>query len=328
MSHILVIGGAGYIGSSVCARLLDEGHQVSIIDDLSTGRKELVLSDQFFQARASDLSALRSVLKDRPIDCVMHLAGRAIVAESFEKPEEYFENNLTQTELLLENLLSLGVNNFIFSSTCSVFGNSKHTLIDELQPKFPVSPYGESKLAAELLIEKLTKTRGLKAIILRYFNAAGADPKGRTGEWHEAETRLIPKVLKAARENSELPIWGMDYPTPDGTCIRDYVHVWDLAKAHIQAMELLAQQKMSFESFNLGSGRGHSVLEIVNAVEIASQQKILIKKMPRRRGDPAEAVASIQKAQQILNFKREYSDLDNIIKSAISWDTKKRRLGK
>ena len=307
------------MGSHVCAWLLDAGHQVGIIDNLSTGRPELLLSKNFTHASVGNKIAVEKVLKQNAFDCVMHLAARAIVAESFEKPDEYFENNFRQTELLLETLLEHGVHKFIFSSSCTIFGNSKADPIDELQPKSPMSPYGESKLRAENLLEEWALNKGLECIVLRYFNAAGSEPSGRTGEWHHPETRLIPLALKAAREQSPFHILGNDYPTPDGTCIRDYVHVWDIARGHSQAMNRLLKEKVQFETYHLGTEKGFSVKEILASVEEITGLKINKIVKPQRKGDPAKLVASAQKAQKILDFQTPHSSLENMIRSAWNW---------
>ncbi len=322
MAKILLTGGGGYVGSTTCAFLLDQGHQVFVIDDFSTGRKELILTKNFVEGRVGDRKLVSQLLQKESFDCVMHFAAFTEIAESFKRPEEYFANNVRQTERLLDTLIEFGVKKFIFSSSCAVFGEAAVDWIDELQPKRPISPYGASKLASEKHLEKLSATQGLECIVLRFFNAAGADPKCRTGEWHKRETRLIPLALKAAREQAILSIFGDDYPTPDKSCIRDYIHVSDLARGHAIAMNRLLNYKVGFEDYNLGSSSGFSVREVIAEVERITGQKIQTKLHPRRIGDPARLISSIKKAQKILGFEPKLSDLDSIIQSAWDWDQK------
>ncbi len=322
MASVLITGGGGYIGSTACAWLLDKGHKVFVIDDFSTGKKELVLTDNFVQARIGDIKQMESLLKYRKFDCVMHFAASTIVSESFEKPQEYYENNVNQTDILLNLLIKSEVKKFIFSSSCTIFGNSEASLIDENQEKKPISPYGESKLTSELQIKKLSAIMNFECIVLRYFNAAGSEPGFRTGEWHTKETRLIPLAIKALREQNIFSINGEDYPTPDKTCIRDYVHVWDIAQAHELAMNRLLSQKVGFEDYNLGSEKGYSVREILKCIEKLTGKKLQTQVVPRRNGDPARLVASKQKAEKVLGFKPQFSDLDTIILTALEWDRK------
>ncbi len=326
MANVLVIGGAGYVGSAACARLLDQGHSVWVLDDLSTGHREFLsrlhLEKRFIHARAGDRKAVSELLKKTPFDCAMHFAAKALVAESVQKPLEYFENNVEQTRVLLETLLDHDVPRFIFSSTCAIFGDPGTSSIDEELPKKPINPYGETKLEAEKLMARLAKERGLRAIALRYFNAAGAEPKLRVGEWHENETHLIPNILKAALSGKAVDVYGTDYPTPDGTCVRDYVHVSDLAAAHVAAMTRLLREPGDhgkFEACNLGSECGYSVKEVIRACEKVTHQKINTVEKPRRSGDPPRLVANSRLAKKELEFEIRFP-LEEIVRTAWEWE--------
>jgi len=243
MAKVLVTGGAGYVGSAASAWLIDHGHDVWVVDDLSTGHRELALGRGFTQARIGDSDTLVALLTRERFDCVMHFCAFALVGESVEKPQKYFENNVLQTRALLDALVQTADKGkppkFIFSSTCAIFGDPGDAAISESSPKKPMNPYGESKLEAERIMAEYARDRGLQAIALRYFNAAGAEPKLRVGEWHSPESHLIPNVLEAAATGRPMELYGNDYRTPDGTCVRDYVHVWDLAAAHAAAMDRL-----------------------------------------------------------------------------------------
>lgn len=340
MARVLVVGGAGYVGSATCAFLLDHGHDVWILDDLSTGHRAFLLCSQATIGSVGDYSLVTQLMKQEHFDCVMHFGAKALVSESVEKPQLYFENNVVQTEILLGCMLENRIDNFIFSSTCAVFGDPNTQLIHENLPRKPLNPYGQTKLEVEKILEKLGNERKLRSIALRYFNAAGAEPRLRVGEIHSPETHLIPNVLKAAFRNSEVPIYGTDYPTPDGTCIRDYIHIWDLASAHVAAMNrLLNAGKLEnsqinprsyFEVFNLGSGTGYSVREIIRASSRILKLPIRIKESIRRPGDPPRLVADSQLAQKTLGFKigltcpqEGYDPLESIIGSAWNWEKKR-----
>jgi UDP-glucose-4-epimerase GalE len=332
MAKVLVVGGAGYVGGATVAHLLDQGHDPWVLDDLSTGFRELVLTRGFTHARVGDTEAVKKLLATEKFDCVMHFAARSLVGESVRKPEEYFENNVVQTQRMLETLIESGHpghRKLIFSSTCAIYGDPQTPQIDESCPKKPINPYGESKLAAEKLLERFAADQGLQAIALRYFNASGADPKLRTGEWHHPETHLIPRVLKAVLENSTVEVFGTDYETEDGTCVRDYVHVMDLARAHEAAMlrllKLPAGAPGKFEAYNLGSENGFSVREIIEGVMLITGKTVRVVDRPRRPGDPSILVADSQMAQKILGFKIQYS-LEEIIGNAYSWEQKKSRM--
>ncbi len=330
MAKVLVVGGAGYVGGTACAWLLDRGHHVWILDDLSTGHREWLprLSgvDGFTLSRAGDTAQVKALLKQESFDCVMHFAAKALVGESVEKPDIYFENNVQQTEALLEAMLECGTRKFIFSSTCAIFGDPGPSVnhMNEEVPKNPINPYGETKLQVERILDRLAREKGLQAIALRYFNAAGAESGLRVGEWHDHETHLIPRLLQAALRGDPVEIFGTDYPTADGTCVRDYVHVWDLAQAHGAAMERLLKLPSEgagrFEAYNLGSENGFSVREMIQACERTVGFKLKVKECPRRPGDPPRLVADARKAREVLGFGSSLVGLDQIFASAWTWE--------
>ncbi len=330
MAKVLVVGGAGYVGSTTAAWLVDTGHEVWVLDDLSTGHRELALGKGFSLGQAGDTALVSKLVLKEKFDCVMHFAARSLVAESTKKPKEYFENNVQQTEKLLDVLLDLGVRNFIFSSTCAIFGDPGEAAIHENLPKKPLNPYGETKLEVEKMLENLSQKRGLRAISLRYFNAAGAEPQFRVGEWHEPETHLIPLVLKAAAQDEAVKVYGTDYNTPDGTCIRDYIHVWDLAAAHAASMErLLTYNKNEggvFEAYNLGSENGFSVREVIRACEEVTGKKIKVIEESRRPGDPPKLVADSTAARKVLGFGARPTQVKNILSSAWEWEKKRSKI--
>jgi len=339
MAKVLVIGGAGYVGSSVTAFLMDQGHDPWVLDDLSTGFRSFVLSSKWSHFQVGDQDQLRKLLSEQKFDCVMHFAARSLVGESVHKRDEYFENNVYQTERLLETLIESGHpghRRFIFSSTCAIYGTAANGEalgpplgpIDESFAKKPINPYGESKLAAERLLERFAHENGLQAIALRYFNAAGADPKLRTGEWHHPETHLLPRVMKAALEGTPIEIYGTDYPSDDGTCVRDYIHVWDLARAHEAAMKRLIQMGQSggrFEAYNLGSQNGFSVREVIEGSFLVTGKTTSIIEKPRRAGDAPVLIADSRLAQKQLGFQIHHS-LEEIIQDAFRWEEKKKTI--
>lgn len=325
MSHrkVLVVGGAGYIGATTCAWLMDRGHEVWVLDDFSTGHRDFVLPhNRLLNCRAGDHEKVSKFFKQEHFDCVMHFAAKALVSESVQKPKEYFENNVLQTEQLLATMLENGIKNFVFSSTCAIFGDPGSLAIEENLIKRPLNPYGETKLAVEVMLSRLASDQGLNSIALRYFNAAGAEPRLRVGEWHEPETHLIPCVFDSILNDRPVSVYGTNYSTPDGTCIRDYIHVWDLALAHEAAMERLFTRTAGFEAFNLGSENGYSVREVINACSKVIGTPIKVIEKPRRPGDPPRLVADSKLAQKSLNFKINYS-LEQIIESAWNWENKK-----
>lgn len=330
MAKVLVVGGAGYVGGAACAHLLDQGHQVLVIDDLSTGHTQGILGGPFLKSRIGDREKVLPFLKTHKPDCVMHFAAKSLVAESVAHPALYFENNVDQTQALLEMMAEAGVKRLVFSSTCAIFGDPGENRIHEELPKNPMNPYGESKLRAEGLMKDFARKNGIHTVALRYFNAAGAEPKGRTGEWHEPESHLIPNIFRAVAENRAVKVFGTDYPTRDGTCVRDYIHVSDLAVAHeaalLRMMKIPASAPGKFETFNLGSESGFSVLEVIQEVEKVIGKKVQTSLSTRRPGDPPQLVADSTLAKKELGFKVAPDSLKKIISSAWAWEQK--RIGK
>jgi UDP-glucose 4-epimerase len=314
---ILVVGGAGYIGSVCAELLLNEGHDVVIFDNLTEGHRAAVDPRAvFIEGDLSDRPAIGAALaKVRP-DAVMHFAANALVGESMENPSKYFRNNVGHGLNLLDAMVEARVARLVFSSTCAIFGPPDRLPIDETLPAHPINPYGESKLAFEKILKWYDQIHGLRFVSLRYFNAAGASEK--FGEDHRVETHLIPNVLQVALgQKPQVAIFGTDYETPDGTCIRDYIHILDLARAHILA---LGSKKSNF--YNLGTGGGSSVREVIDTVGKVTGRKINIVEKPRRPGDPPRLVASSEKIQRELGWKPQFQSLDAIIESAWKWHQK------
>ena len=315
---ILVTGGAGYIGSHTLLSLVDAGHEPVTFDNLCHGHREAVLEGHFVQADLADNAALSRLFDTFPIEAVVHFAAFCYVGESVEKPEKYFSNNLVNGLNLLNAMLKFGVDKIIFSSSCAVYGDPSEIPIPETHGKSPINPYGLTKHFFEEILSSYEAAHGIKHVSLRYFNAAGADPQGRLGESHDPETHLIPLVLQTALgRRSEIQIFGTDYPTADGTCIRDYIHVCDLAEAHVSALSYLLAGGRSI-SLNLGTGRGHSVREVFEHCQQICQRPIPHRDVGPRPGDPPELVASGDKAREILNWSPHYS-LDEIISTAWNW---------
>ena len=314
---IFVVGGAGYIGSVCAELLLDEGHEVSVFDNLSEGHRRAVdARARFFEADLADEGCVAAALREARPDAVMHFAANALVGESMKNPSKYFRNNVGNAVNLLDAMLEAGVNRFVFSSTCATFGLPERVPIDETAPQRPVNPYGESKLAFEKILRWYDEIHGLRFVSLRYFNAAGASEK--FGEDHRHETHLIPNVLKVALgEKPHLEIYGTDYDTPDGTCIRDYIHILDLSRAHILALE--AEQSAYY---NLGTGGGASVREVVDCCRKITGKEIPVKEMPRRPGDPPRLIAASEKIKRELGWQPKFESLDAIIESAWKWHQK------
>ena len=315
---VLVVGGAGYIGSHAAHVLRRRGYEVIIYDNLSTGYRELAVGFELIVGDIADSAKLGNVLKR--CDSVMHFAAHAYVGESVENPKKYFHNNVIAALSLLDAVMESRVRKFIFSSTCAVYGNPMKVPITEDNPRQPVNPYGATKLAFENALEAYSRAYGLKYVAFRYFNAAGADQSGSIGERHEPETHLIPLVFQAIQgKRVALEIFGDDYSTRDGTCIRDYIHVTDLAEAHVLGLEYLSRAESI--AMNLGTGNGHSVHEVISTVEKVTGHKVPTHIGPRRAGDPAELVADPSLAEKLLNWKAKRS-LEQIIGTAWTWAQK------
>jgi len=317
---ILVVGGAGYIGSHAARALRRSGYEAIIYDSLVNGHRRLAQGFELIEGDIADEAKLRSVLKR--VDGVMHFAAHAYVGESVENPRKYFRNNVEAALGLLNATLDTGIRRFVFSSTCAVYGEPAKVPITEDNPRQPVNPYGTSKLFCEYALEAYDRAYGLRSARLRYFNAAGADDSGEIGELHDPETHLIPLALAATGEGGELKIFGTDYPTPDGTCIRDYIHVTDLADAHVRALQHLEKGGESI-ALNLGTGHGDSVLEVIRAAETVTGRTVNRKVGLRRAGDPPVLVADATRAQQVLGWKATRT-LPEIVSSAWKWMQKVR----
>jgi UDP-glucose-4-epimerase GalE len=314
--NILVTGGAGYIGSHTVRLLAAHGYRITIFDSFVTGHRELVPGFEIIEGDLGDSLALRKALTG--IDVVMHSAASAYVGESVANPRKYFTNNVSNGLNLLHAVLDSQVRRFVLSSTCTVYGVPTTLPMTEEMPCFPANPYGESKLFLEKTLEAYERAYGLKSVRLRYFNAAGAHPAAAIGEVHNPETHLIPLVLEAAAGLiSHLDVYGADYETPDGTCVRDFTHVMDLAQAHVTAVQYLNNCPGS-TAINLGTGRGSSVGDVILAVERITGKKVRVRVAPRRPGDPAMLVADCRKAERVLNWRAQYS-LDDMIETAWRW---------
>lgn len=323
---ILITGGAGYIGSHTVMSLLENNQKVVIFDNLDTGHLETVESLQkvsslvsFVKGDLSKFEEIESVFKKHKIDSVMHFAANSIVSESVKNPQKYYYNNVFGSMNLFKAMLENGVKKLVFSSTCAVYGEPKYVPIDEMHPKNPVNPYGASKLMVEEILKDYDKEYGLKSIILRYFNVAGADSNVRIGEWHDNETHLIPNIIKSTFSKSgSFQIFGNDYNTFDGTCIRDYVNVEDLARAHILALEYLNLNNLS-DVFNIGTNDGNSVKEVFNSAKKILNQDVEFTIVERREGDPDKLYADNKKAVEILKWQPK-KNLDHSIKTAYEWE--------
>ncbi len=317
--NILITGGAGYIGSHVGKKLLEAGHQVITLDNLSKGHHQAVLGGKFIEGDLADKKMINQVMVDEKIEAVIHLAAFSLVGESMEKPGLYYYNNVTNGLNLLEAMVNNGVKYLVFSSTAAVYGEPREVPIPETHPTKPGNTYGESKLIFEMMMARYSQIYDLKYISLRYFNAAGADPEGKIGEDHHPETHLIPIVLqKALGLREKLFIFGDDYPTSDGTCIRDYIHVVDLADAHMLAVKALAGG-MDSRIYNLGNGEGYSVKEVIDTASEIVGKEIIAEKGPRRTGDPAVLIASSEEIKRELGWKPLYPNLKKIIETAWKW---------
>jgi UDP-glucose-4-epimerase GalE len=322
--NILVTGGAGYIGSHTAKLLAARGHHPVVFDDLSQGHEWAVKWGPLAAGSLLDPDRLRDVFQQHAIEAVVHFAASALVGESMSNPSKYFRNNTVGTLNLLDAMRAAGVGTIVFSSTCATYGDPIRVPIDETHPQAPVNPYGESKLMVEKMLRWYGVAHGLKWIALRYFNAAGADPDGEIGEDHDPESHLIPLVIGAAMgTRPPVTVFGSDYPTPDGAAIRDYVHVADLADAHLRAIERL-QTGTPSQAINLGTGRGHSVLEVIQTVKQVSGGDVPYVAAGRRAGDPPALVAAPARAREVLGWTCQYADLSVIVQHAWRWHTSRR----
>ncbi len=321
--RILVTGGAGYIGSNTTLQLLDAGYDVIVVDNLSRGHREAVDPKRLRVLDIHDTDGLVKLMTEKPCDAVIHFAAYIAVGESMKIPEMYFQNNVCGSLALLTAMVKANVKHIVFSSTAAVYGMPEQIPIAETEPYAPVNAYGESKVMVEKLLHWFDVIHGLRSVCLRYFNASGADPDGRAGEDHEPETHLIPLLFRAIQTGEPVKLFGEDYPTPDGTCIRDYIHVTDLARAHIVAVENLLAGGGS-KKYNVGTGQGFSVKEVLNAVERVTGKKVPHVIAPRREGDPPSLVADSTKLQTELGWKPEFSDIDRIVETAWKWANRKR----
>lgn len=316
--NILVTGGAGYVGSHASRCLVRAGHDVWVLDNLSRGHRSAALPDRLIEGELSDVARVTSLLREKRIEAVMHFAAFALVGESVEKPHLYYQNNVVATLCLLQAMHAAEVSRIVFSSTTATYGEPETMPISEQEPQKPVNPYGFSKLVIEHALRDYARAYGWGYAALRYFNAAGASPDGDLGEDHEPETHLVPIVLQVALgQRDHITIFGEDYPTPDGTCIRDYIHVDDLASAHLNALGRLSPAEGL--ELNLGTGRGHSVREVIEACRRVTGHPVPEKAGERRAGDPPELVADSRQAQTLLDWQPQYQDIESIIRTAWRW---------
>jgi UDP-glucose-4-epimerase GalE len=320
--NILVVGGAGYIGSCTASHVVGSGHTPFIYDNLSAGHRWAVGSKMLVVADLADKLSIQQAIQRYQIEAVIHFAAHAYVGESVVEPRKYFQNNVVNTLNLLDVMLVHGVKYIVYSSSCATYGNPEHLPISEEHPRLPVNPYGESKLFVERALDWYGKAYGLRWVALRYFNAGGAS--GELGECHDPETHIIPLAIGAALNGKQVSVFGTDYLTPDGTAVRDYIHVDDLASAHLLALKYLLGQGAS-RAFNLGMGRGHSVREILQMVELVGKVSVPCRSAGRRPGDPAVLVADNRAAREILGWTPRRSSLPEIIESAWEWHTSSTR---
>lgn len=317
--RVLVCGGAGYIGSHMVRCLVASGHDVMVFDNLSTGHRQALGVVPLVVGDLLDPTALQQLFATRHFDVVMHFCALSLVGVSVTDPYGYYRNNVVGTLNLLQAMRAVDVAKLVFSSTAAVFGQPQSALIDEMHPTQPINPYGASKMMVERMLADAAQAYGLRSVALRYFNAAGADPSGEIGESHQPETHLIPNVLRAALGGGNaLKVFGDDYPTHDGTCVRDYVHVNDLASAHLKGIEFMADHDGA-HVFNLGNGQGFSVLELIEAARRVTGAEIAFERAPRRAGDPAVLVAASTKAREMLGWTPKFVHMDAIIESAWRW---------
>ncbi len=323
MSNVLVTGGAGYIGSHCVRQLLGQGWRAVVLDDFSTGFKDLLISDEWVEGSTLDKRRVKQILRDYDISAVMHFAACAYVGESVENPEKYYENNVQGTLRLLSAMREEGVNQFIFSSSCATYGVPNQLPLTEDHPLNPVNPYGFTKRVVEQMLADFSVAYDLNYVSLRYFNAAGADPGGQLGECHDPETHLIPLILQVATgERENITVFGTDYDTKDGTCVRDYIHINDIGKAHLLALKYL-QGGGTSDVFNIGTEVGNTVREVILACEKVTGKSITMVVGERRPGDPPALVASAEKIRRILKWEPEYTDLESIVETAWAWEQKR-----
>jgi len=316
---ILIAGGAGYIGSHTNKLLSKGGYKTVVFDNLVYGHRGFVKWGDFFLGDLAERDQIRACFKKYRIEAVMHFSAFAYVNESVVDPAKYYRSNVANTLNLLDVMREFGVNKFIFSSSCATYGCPREIPISEDHPPSPINPYGKTKLMVEEILKDYDRAYGMRFMNLRYFNAAGADPEGEIGEWHDPETHLIPLTIHAALgRNVSIKIYGTDYPTQDGTCIRDYIHVFDLADAHIRGLEYLEEKKES-DSFNLGNDRGHSVREVVDAVRKKTGRDFKVIESERREGDPPVLISDSKKAKEILGWTPQYNSLETIVETAVNW---------
>ena len=320
MPKVLITGGAGYIGSITARLLARRGYDIVVVDDLSRGHEHNVTGLPFHRLNISETDQLAAILADERCDAVVHFAAYIAVGESTQQPELYFSNNVGGSLSLFTAMREARVSRLVFSSTAAVYGMPTRVPIPEDSPFLPVSPYGESKLMIEKTLRWLDECRGLRSIALRYFNACGADPESGLGEEHDPETHLIPLLFRAIRTGKPITIFGHDYDTPDGTCIRDYIHILDLASAHWLALEALLAGGGS-HAFNVGTGTGHSVTEVVRTVEEVTGARVPCEVGPRREGDAAVLVADSSKLKRVLHWRPAYPDLKQIVETAWNFET-------
>ncbi|MEL5848799.1 MAG: UDP-glucose 4-epimerase GalE [Candidatus Igneacidithiobacillus chanchocoensis] len=321
--RILVVGGAGYIGSHMVKMLAQAGYRVVVLDNLCTGFADAARYGTLVEGDLADSALLDRIFGEEHFAAVLHFAALSQVGESMQIPARYYRNNVANTLNLLDAMDRHGVRSFLFSSTAAIFGEPEYTPIDEAHPTRPINPYGRSKRMVEEMLDDLGCSQGLRAVCLRYFNAAGADPEGELGERHDPESHLIPLVLQAASgRRPQIAVFGSDYDTPDGTCIRDYIHVWDLCSAHLLALEHLLDGGASL-ALNLGNGLGFSVQEVIDTARRVTGKDIPVRAEVRRPGDPAILVADSQQARSTLGWQPRYAELDTIIAHAWAWEQQK-----
>ncbi len=319
---MLVVGGAGYIGSHMVKLLSQRGHEAVTLDNLSTGYRDAVVGGTLVESDLADRDALERLFCAHRFDAAMHFASFIQVGESMREPARYYRNNFSNTLNLLEAMVAHGVRRFVFSSTAAIFGEPKYVPIDEAHPQQPINPYGLSKLMVEQALADFDRAYGLKSVSLRYFNAAGADPEGELGERHEPETHLVPLLLQVASGRRQaIQVFGRDYDTPDGTCIRDYIHIVDLCEAHLLAIDYMRAGNPSAQ-FNLGNGSGFSVQQVIDTVQRVTGRPVRAVDASRREGDPARLVAESRRAREVLGWVPRYADLDTIVAHAWAWEQK------